>query len=600
MHPSGVRTGASVAALVLALLCTIVLGVTCGAVHVSLQSMTLALLHSRALSSDGRVILMEIRLPRVLAAAMVGASLSAAGLLFHGLFRNPLADPYVIGSSGGAVLGATIAMVLLPQLSWLGFSAVALLAFAGSVATIAVVYSLARVGGTTEVVTLLLAGFAVSTMLSYSSYFVEVLDRDYGLGLRVLASWLHGSVGVPQWTQLGVMGLLLTGSFASAAILSRRLNTLALGDEYAQQLRVHVERVRIGIILTGSLLAAVAVSLGGLIGFVGLDRSAPRTPGCRTRPRPSTAHYGFDRRCLFGAHRHAGPHPPGSCRNPRRHPDGLYWRPVLPLLAAANEARIRCMKPLLSFERVSFSYGHRKVIADADFSIDTGACTALIGPNGGGKTTLLRLAADLLRPSTGQVLFEGTELRACSRRNIAQQIALVPQILDVPFSFTVQQIVEQGRTPYLGLFGGLSTRDWIAMERAIELTGIGPLRHRIFNELSGGERQQVKIALELAQDPKLLLLDEPTQNLDFGPQMELIALIRQPHADGVNILAAVHDLALISGTFSSVVLLSPYEPLRVGSPDQVLQPGILERAFQCPAPNLNFMSSFDRRREFAR
>jgi iron complex transport system permease protein len=270
VHLSSVRTGAVVSALVLALLCTIVLGVTCGAVHVSLHSMILVLLHSRALSPDDRVILMEIRLPRVLAAAMVGAALSGAGLLFQGLFRNPLADPYVIGSSGGAVLGATIAMVLLPQLSWLGFSAVALLAFAGSVATIAVVYSLARVGGTTQVVTLLLAGFAVSTMLSDSSYFVEVLDRDYGLGLRVLASWLHGSVGVPQWTQLGLMGVLLTGSLAGAAILSRRLNTLALGDEYAQQLGVHVERVRIGIILTGSLLAAVAVSLGGLIGFVGL------------------------------------------------------------------------------------------------------------------------------------------------------------------------------------------------------------------------------------------------------------------------------------------------------------------------------------------
>jgi len=265
-----VRTGAVLAALVLALLATIVLGITCGAVRVPLHSIVLAFLHSRALSPDDHVILMEIRLPRILAAAMVGAALSAAGLLFQGLFRNPLADPYVIGSSGGAVLGATIGMVLLPQVTWLGFSAIALLAFAGSVATIAVVYSLARVGGTTQVVTLLLAGFAVSTMLSYSSYFVEVLDRDYGLGLRVLASWLRGSVGVPRWTQLGFMALLLASSLAAAAILSRRLNTLALGDEYAQQLGIDVERIRIGIILTGSLLAAVAVSLGGLIGFVGL------------------------------------------------------------------------------------------------------------------------------------------------------------------------------------------------------------------------------------------------------------------------------------------------------------------------------------------
>ena len=256
--------------LVLALLSTAILGITCGAVHIPLSSISGALFQSRHLSPDDRIILFDIRLPRILAAAMVGAALSAAGLLFQGLFRNPLADPYVIGSSGGAVLGATIGLVLLPQLSWLGFSAVALLAFAGSVVTIAVVYSLARVGGTTQVVTLLLAGFAVSSMLSYSSYFVEVLDRDYGLGLRVLAAWLHGSISTPEWKQLVVLGVLLNCSLVCAFILSRCLNTLALGDEYAQQLGIHVERVRIAIILTGSLLAAVAVSLGGLIGFVGL------------------------------------------------------------------------------------------------------------------------------------------------------------------------------------------------------------------------------------------------------------------------------------------------------------------------------------------
>lgn len=270
MHTSGVRTRTVLAVLVLALPCTVILGIACGAVHIPLHSIAGALFGLRPLSRDDRVILFDIRLPRILAAAMVGAALSAAGLLFQGLFRNPLADPYVIGSSGGAVLGATMGLVLLPQASWLGFSAVALLAFAGSVVTIAVVYSLARVGGTTQVVTLLLAGFAVSTMLSYSSYFVEVLDRDYGLGLRVLAAWLHGSISTPEWKQLIVLGVLLTCSLVCGAILSRSLNTLALGDEYAQQLGVHVEHVRIAIILTGSLLAAVAVSLGGLIGFVGL------------------------------------------------------------------------------------------------------------------------------------------------------------------------------------------------------------------------------------------------------------------------------------------------------------------------------------------
>jgi iron complex transport system ATP-binding protein len=249
------------------------------------------------------------------------------------------------------------------------------------------------------------------------------------------------------------------------------------------------------------------------------------------------------------------------------------------------------MRPLLSFRQVSFSYGHRKVIADAEFDIEQGVCTALIGPNGGGKTTLLRLAAGLLQPSVGRVFFDGAELRNKSRHEIAQKIALVPQNLEIPFSFTVQQIVEQGRTPYIGLFSGLNDRDRRAVERAIEMTGVAPLRHRIFNELSGGERQRVKIALGLAQEPKLLLLDEPTQNLDYGRQLELVALIRHLHTQGVNIIAAVHDLALIPDTFSSVLLISPHERLRIGQPERILQQAILERAFQCPAPHKSLETS---------
>lgn len=245
------------------------------------------------------------------------------------------------------------------------------------------------------------------------------------------------------------------------------------------------------------------------------------------------------------------------------------------------------MKALLTFDNVSFAFGDREVIDRAAFSISPGSCTALIGPNGGGKTTLLRLASGLLHPSSGRVLFEGVEVTARSRRELARSIALVPQHLEVPFSFTVQQIVEQGRTPYLSMWGGLKPRDRHAVERAIELTDIGALRSRIFNELSGGERQRVKIALGLAQEPHLLLLDEPTQNLDFGRQIELMSLIRELHADGINVLAAVHDLALIPSSFDAVILVSPGERLRLGTPQQILRPEILEHAFQCPLPAWN-------------
>jgi len=252
--------------LVIAILYSTVLG----AVRVPIQTLFGSMLGHHALSQEQEVILFQIRLPRILASALVGAALSVAGVLFQGMFRNPLADPYVIGSSGGAVLGASIGMFVLPQLSLLGFSGTALLAFAGSLATIVLVYWIARVGGRTPVVNLLLAGFAVSTMLSYSSYFIEVLDQDYGLEMRVLASWLRGVIGIPRWTQLAVVAVMFVLALALSFPLARRLNTLALGDEYAQQLGIHVESTRIAIIVVGSLLTAAAVALGGLIGFVGL------------------------------------------------------------------------------------------------------------------------------------------------------------------------------------------------------------------------------------------------------------------------------------------------------------------------------------------
>ena len=161
-------------------------------------------------------------------------------------------------------------------------------------------------------------------------------------------------------------------------------------------------------------------------------------------------------------------------------------------------------------------------------------------------------------------------------------VALVPQRFEVPFDFTVEQIVEQGRTPYLGLFSGFSRQDRIAVERALDLTNVTSLRKRIFNELSGGERQRVKIALGLAQEPRLLLLDEPTQNLDLGRQLELLAYVRVLNDEGVTILAAMHDLQLIPGAFSSVLLLGPDQEVRKGDPQDILRPEILERVFDCP------------------
>ena len=241
------------------------------------------------------------------------------------------------------------------------------------------------------------------------------------------------------------------------------------------------------------------------------------------------------------------------------------------------------MNALLTFSGVGFRYGERVILSDLSARVSRGACIALIGPNGAGKTTLFRLVAGTLRAHCGKILLHDQPIESLSRRAIARIIALVPQDVELPFPFTVEQFVQQGRTPYLRLFGGLNREDWNAVERAFELTDTAHLRNRVFNQLSGGERQRVKVALGLAQNPQLLLLDEPTQHLDIGRQLEMIAVIRRLAGEGIAIVASMHDLALVEGTFSRVWLLAPGQPMQQGAPSEMLRSQLLEQVFDCPA-----------------
>lgn len=258
------------------------------------------------------------------------------------------------------------------------------------------------------------------------------------------------------------------------------------------------------------------------------------------------------------------------------------------------------MKPLIEFAKVCFAYGERNVLRNIDASVFENQCIAVVGPNGAGKTTLLRLAAGTLVPALGEVRLKCRNLRLLQQREIARSVAFVPQNVEVPFSFTVEQLVEQGRTPFLKMFGGLCAADYEAIRRAMELTDTWSLRSRIFNQLSGGERQRVKIALGLAQQPQLLLLDEPMQHLDIGRQFEMIDLIELLRREGIAIVASIHDLALIEGTFSAVWLVSQGEPMRQGTPEEILRPEVLEFAFNCqPHHRPRLLERMQNRMEYA-
>ena len=262
-------TPALVVSVVVLLVCVLI-GVAAGAVHISPSRILAILLGREGLASAERVILLYLRLPRVVTAGVIGASLSLAGVLFQGLFRNPMAEPYVLGTSGGAAFGAALGMFLFPHSALLGFGAAATFAFLGAVLTITIVYMVARVGGRTPTVALLLSGFAVSMILNEASTVLLYLKDELSENARSLALWLHGSVAFSEWAQLIWPALMLLAGGLLSVRLRPVLNVFALGEDYARQLGISVELSRALIVAVGSLLTASAVLLGGIIGFVGL------------------------------------------------------------------------------------------------------------------------------------------------------------------------------------------------------------------------------------------------------------------------------------------------------------------------------------------
>jgi iron complex transport system permease protein len=206
------------------------------------------------------------RLPHVMTAIMVGSALAMAGAAFQSLFRNPLADPGIVGTSAGASLGAVIALTLPIQVEWLGYGLVSLAAFVGALLTMFLVYALARVGSSLPSTTLLLAGFAVTATLNAAAAMVEMLsDR-----LREMYVWLLGSLDLTTGTQLLAAVPVLAVGMIGLLVLAGDLNVLLLGDEQSHYLGLNVSQRRLLILILGSLLTSIAVALGGLIAFVGL------------------------------------------------------------------------------------------------------------------------------------------------------------------------------------------------------------------------------------------------------------------------------------------------------------------------------------------
>ncbi len=236
----------------------------------------------------------------------------------------------------------------------------------------------------------------------------------------------------------------------------------------------------------------------------------------------------------------------------------------------------------LAFESVGFGYGRRQVVRDVTFQLAAGEMVGLLGPNGAGKSTLLHLGAGTLRPLRGVVLLQGDDMNGLPRREVAHRLAVAPQEFTVQFAYTVRQIVELGRMPHHDLLSMPRHEDARAIGAAIEAAGIEHLADRIFNDLSGGEKQRVIIALTLAQEAPILLLDEPTAHLDIRYQIEILELLRRLNTERkLTVLAALHDLNLAARYFPRLILFRE-TIVADGPPARVLDAELLSSVYETP------------------
>ncbi len=236
--------------------------------------------------------------------------------------------------------------------------------------------------------------------------------------------------------------------------------------------------------------------------------------------------------------------------------------------------------PRLAARDMWFSHGERAVLSGMSVRVEPGEVVGVLGPNGCGKTTLIRLITGSLRPDAGRIEVDGADLSALSPGERARLVAAVPQDPVAPAGFTVAELVMMGRNPHLGLLQAEGDEDRAAAASAMERAGLSEMAHRPVGRLSGGERQRVFFAMALCQRAPVLLLDEPTSNLDLAAQASVMSLAREACADrGGAVLLAMHDLTLAAQWCDRLVLIESGAARAAGPPAEVLTPGAVREVY---------------------
>ncbi|WP_347835953.1 iron chelate uptake ABC transporter family permease subunit [Gracilibacillus sp. JCM 18860] len=520
------------------------------------------------LESEFQNIIWNIRIPRTIVAILAGANLAVAGVLLQGIMKNPLADPSIIGVSSGAGLAGMIILILYPHLPHL----LTPVAFIGATIVAFIVYALAWEKGIAPPTRIILAGVAVSAFLGsgISALMVFYSDRvqgtiDFMVGGLSARSWPEVEVILPY----SILGILL------AIIGIRRMNLLMLGDRTARSLGARVEWIRFTMTAVATLLAASAVSVVGLLGFVGL-----------IVPHTARLIVGNDYRVLLPASIFLGAAIlPASDTIAR-----IMFAPIeLPVGVIMGGIRSAILSIFIEEENgmtilrtasISHFFSDKQVLKQMDLELREGQIYSIIGPNGSGKSTLLHILSRQLKPSQGNVYWKEADLYRLSPKKAAQELALLAQVND-SMDLTVEQLIAYGRTPHKSMFKRIDEQDQILIEEAISLTKLDLLRKRNLSQLSGGERQRAWIALNLAQQPKLLFLDEPTTYLDISHQLEVLEVVAQlKRNQKVTIVMVLHDLNHAAAYSDEVIVVKKGGCIYgQGAPEKIMNQKMFKEVF---------------------
>lgn len=556
----------------LTLLLAVGIALGLGAGHKSLIELLKGVQHGDPVAL---AILREVRLPRTLGALLVGAALSLAGVLLQAATRNPVADPYLIGTSAGATTAAVLAA---PLAAWLaiplGLPLEQILpwlqpfaAFAGAMLAVTVAFAIARAGGPLRPERVLLAGLVLTAFGGAATSFFLYQFND--IRLRAATQWLMGGVTLPDPRLAVFMALVVLAALLWSLRVATSLNALGLGDDAARGLGVDEARLSRQAVWWASALAAVAVSIAGIIGFVGL-----------LVPHGLRGWLGRDHRLLLPASALFGAAFLVLCDTlarillaPAELPVGILTAfagaPVLVvLLGLHRRVRLRAPAPLplqptstalLACRALGLQHPGQEIPALNQVNLDlpAGQLLAIVGPNGAGKSTLLRVLAGVARPSAGVILDRGQPRPLAD--HAPAQVAFLPQDPRAEAGLSVHALVSLGRTAFLDFQPwrtDLPLEDQHAVERALHRTQLSDNAEDLCSSLSGGQLQRAFVAMVLARESPVLLLDEPSASLDLPHADQMLAMLRDlAHTQNQLILAAIHDLRLATRRADAILVL---------------------------------------------